>query len=174
MTAHTHHHKRNPSLDPLTGEPGAHPLGVGIGATSGALAGATAGAVVAGPIGAITGAAIGAIAGAYIGKNAEETYDPVVETAHWEETFRSRPYCPPDASFADWEPAYRYGWESTSIHPDLTFEECLPLLRDGWPAASHGSTLTWEQALPATRDAWLRVSPDELEETETKQTTIPS
>jgi len=39
------------NLDPLTDEPGSHPVGTGVGAAGGALAGAAMGAV-AGPIGA--------------------------------------------------------------------------------------------------------------------------
>ena len=37
------------NLDPITGEPGAHPVGTGVGATGGALTGAAIGAV-GGPV----------------------------------------------------------------------------------------------------------------------------
>ncbi len=53
--------------DPITGEPGAHPLGVGVGAVGAGLAGAAIG-MVAGPVGALIGAAIGAVAGGLAGK----------------------------------------------------------------------------------------------------------
>ena len=63
------HHTTDESAhpDPITGEPGAHPLGVGIGAIGAGIAGATIG-LVAGPIGAAIGAAIGAVAGGLAGK----------------------------------------------------------------------------------------------------------
>ncbi len=49
--------------DPITGTPGAHPLGTGAGAASGAVAGAAAGMAVGGPLGGMIGAAVGAVAG---------------------------------------------------------------------------------------------------------------
>ena len=42
--------------DPITDEPGSHPVGTGVGATGGAVAGAAAGAI-GGPIGMAVGAA---------------------------------------------------------------------------------------------------------------------
>ena len=60
--------------DPITGEPGAHPVAVGAGALGGAGAGALVGAF-AGPIGAVIGAAIGAIAGGVVGHEAAVSSD---------------------------------------------------------------------------------------------------
>ncbi len=57
------------SPDPITGEPGAHPVGVGVGALSAGAAGAAIGAV-GGPIGMLIGATIGAIAGGLAGHEA--------------------------------------------------------------------------------------------------------
>src|SRR5450830_618103 len=45
--------------DPITGTPGAHPLGTAAGAASGAVAGAAVGTAVGGPVGAVIGAAVG-------------------------------------------------------------------------------------------------------------------
>ena len=53
--------------DPMTGEPGAHPAAVGIGAIAAGAAGAAAIGAFAGPIGAVIGAAIGAVAGGLAG-----------------------------------------------------------------------------------------------------------
>lgn len=65
--------------DPLSGEIGAHPLGVGLGAIAGGAAiGATAGAL-AGPAGVVAGAAVGAVTGGLYGKAAAEGLDPTVE-----------------------------------------------------------------------------------------------
>jgi phage tail tape-measure protein len=71
------------NLDPITGAPGAHPVGVGLGAAAGGIAaGAAAGTVAAGPVGTVVGAAVGAIAGGLGGKAVAEHFDPtVVETA---------------------------------------------------------------------------------------------
>ena len=61
--------------DPLTGTPGAHPVGTGLGAVSGAAAGASIGAA-AGPLGAALGTVVGAVAGALAGKGAAEAVNP--------------------------------------------------------------------------------------------------
>ena len=53
--------------DPITKEPGSHPVGTGLGASGGGLAGAAIGTAVGGPIGGIVGGAIGAISGGLAG-----------------------------------------------------------------------------------------------------------
>ena len=73
---------RQPSLnrDPITDAPGAHPVGVGIGAAAGGIAaGAAAGTVAAGPVGTVVGAAVGAVVGGLGGKAVAEHFDPTVE-----------------------------------------------------------------------------------------------
>lgn len=70
-------HDSNP--DPITGEPGAHPVGVAGGSTGGALAGAAIGAV-GGPVGAAVGGAIGAVAGGLAGKGVAESVNPTDAT----------------------------------------------------------------------------------------------
>ena len=60
--------------DPITGEPGAHPVGVGVGAVGAGIAGAAIG-MIAGPVGALIGAAIGAVAGGLAGKEVASADD---------------------------------------------------------------------------------------------------
>jgi uncharacterized protein (TIGR02271 family) len=61
--------------DPLSGAPGAHPVGTGVGAAGGAGAGAAIGAM-GGPIGSGVGAAIGGLVGGLAGKGAGEAMNP--------------------------------------------------------------------------------------------------
>lgn len=61
--------------DPITGAPGAHPVGAGLGAAGGAGTGAAIGAM-GGPIGAGVGAVIGGVAGGLVGKEAGEAVNP--------------------------------------------------------------------------------------------------
>ncbi len=68
------------NADPLTGEPGAHPVGVGLGAAGTALVGAAIGAL-AGPLGVIAGTTLGAVAGGLLGKEAAESANPTAEAA---------------------------------------------------------------------------------------------
>ena len=61
---------RDANRDPITNEPGAHPVGTGVGAAlGGAAAGAAAGAF-GGPVGAVVGGVAGAVAGGLAGKAA--------------------------------------------------------------------------------------------------------
>ena len=67
------------NADPITDEPGAHPIETGIGAAiAGAASGLAVGAV-AGPMAAAVGAAAGAIAGGYAGKGIGEFIDPTTD-----------------------------------------------------------------------------------------------
>lgn len=148
----------NENLDPLSGEPGAHPVGTGVGATiGGVIAGAAAGSVV-GPVGTIIGAAIGATLGGLAGKGVAENIDPTREEAHWREFYRSRPYVTPAARFEDYGPAYSYGVHAYGLYPPQRFEDVEAELAHNWDAMRGKSDLSWEQARAATRDAWQRLS----------------
>jgi hypothetical protein len=143
--------------DPLTGAPGAHPVGVGVGAASAGAAGAAIGAAVGGPVGAVVGAAVGGIAGGYAGKGVAENIDPTVEDAYWRETYPTRPYAVAGTSYDEYAPAYRYGWESRSRYAGKSYDEVENDLERGWDQARERSSLAWHQAKDATRDAWHRV-----------------
>jgi len=143
--------------DPLTGTPGAHPVGVGTGAIGGAAAGAGIGSVVGGPVGALVGGSVGAVAGGLAGKEAAEASNPTVEDAYWRANFKSRPYVVVVDTYEVYQPAYRYGWESYANYRGRTFEEAEPELRRVWETTPAATTLSWERARSATRDAWNRV-----------------
>lgn len=142
--------------DPLSGSPGAHPVGVGVGAAGGGAAGAAAGAI-AGPVGAAIGAGIGAVVGGLAGKAVAEEIDPTVETGYWRDNYVKRPYSNDDAAFEEYEPAYRYGWESAAFYPRKKFADVETDLAREWERRKGESTLSWEQAKPAIRDAWDRI-----------------
>ena len=146
--------------DPISGAPGAHPVGTGIGAAGGGAAGAAIGSL-AGPIGAAVGATVGAVAGGLGGKAAAEAIDPTAEDAYWRENYRGRPYADTGLDYArDYAPAYRYGWESVGVreYEGRTFDDVEPNLRRNWDRSRAGSSLTWERAKDAARDAWERVT----------------
>jgi len=144
--------------DPITGAPGAHPIGTGVGAAAGGLAaGALAGSV-AGPVGTVVGAAIGAVAGGLAGKQVAEMVDPTAEVGYWRENFSSRPYVNRDSKFDDYGPAYRHGAESYSRSNGRSFDDAEPELKRDWERVKGNSSLSWENAKHATRDAWQRIS----------------
>jgi hypothetical protein len=145
---------RNP--DPITGAPGAHPIGTGVGAAGAGAAGAAIGAV-AGPIGAAVGAVVGAVAGGLAGKGVAEAVNPTEEDNYWRDNYASRPYVQPGTTYDEYSPAYRYGWESQSRYSGKKFEDVETDLSRDWDRAKGRSRLDWEKAKSAARDAWDRV-----------------
>jgi hypothetical protein len=145
------------NLDPITGAPGAHPVGTGVGAAVGGAAAGAAVGTVAGPVGTAVGAAVGAVVGGLAGKGVAEAIDPTAEAAFWEANYAERPYVIPGSTYADYEPAYRLGWESRTRYVDRHWDDVSPLLKAEWPDRAGQSGLDWDRAEPAARDAWYRL-----------------
>jgi phage tail tape-measure protein len=144
--------------DPISGEPGAHPLGTGIGAVAAGAAAGAAGGAVGGPVGLVAGTVIGAVAGGLGGKAIAESFDPTVEDAYWRENYRDRPYAESSLDYDHYRPAYQYGWEARSLYSDKSWEEIESALEESWARRRGSSSLDWKQARQASRDAWDRVS----------------
>lgn len=148
----------NMNRDPITGAPGAHPLGVGIGAAAGGMAaGAAAGTLAAGPVGTIVGAAVGAIAGGLGGKAIAEHYDPTVEEAHWRKSYETEPYYQKGMNYDDYAPAYRVGAEATGRYSDKSFDEIEDKVSEEYDKERGTSRLAWTGARSASQAAWNRV-----------------
>lgn len=147
----------NANRDPITGAPGAHPVGVGVGAIAGGVATGAAIGTVAGPVGTAIGAAVGAVVGGLAGKSVAEQIDPTREDAYWRDNFKSRPYAS-GASYDDYGPAYAYGVSSYSRYAGRQFDDVESDLSRDWSRAKGTSSLTWDRAKLATRDAFHRVS----------------
>ncbi|MGI4779033.1 MAG: ferritin-like domain-containing protein [Janthinobacterium lividum] len=140
--------------DPVSGTPGVHPVGTGVGSASGALAGAAFGAM-GGPAGALVGMVAGTIVGGMSGNIVAEQVNPTVEDAHWRENHANANYVEPGRSYDDYAPAYELGWSTRAQRPD-TFEAAEPALATEWATRRGTSELEWPQARPATRAAWER------------------
>lgn len=146
--------------DPITGKPGAHPVGVGVGAATLGVAGAVAGSVIPG-VGTIIGAAIGAIAGAigggYAGKGIAEVIDPTAEDAYWRENLSNRPYYNRQYTYEDdYGTAYGLGYAARAEDSNRTFEQAESDLRGKWEKSKGKSRLSWDQARHAVSDSWNR------------------
>jgi hypothetical protein len=163
---HKKSHQTKPSgapdmnRDPISGSPGAHPIGTGTGAAGGAAAGAVIGTAVGGPIGTAVGGVAGAIAGGLAGKGVAEAVNPTAEDAYWRENFSSRPYAAAGTTYDSMQPAYRYGWESRSRSAGKDWKDVEHDLGDGWDKARGSSRMAWEDARAATHDAWDRLDDD--------------
>jgi uncharacterized protein YcfJ len=150
--------RRDANRDPITGEPGSHPVGTGVGAAGGGAAGAAIGAV-GGPVGSVIGAVVGAVAGGLAGKGVAEAIDPTAENAYWEKNYRSQPYYEEGTEYSDYEPAYRTGYQSYVTHgaAGRKFDEVESDLQRSYESAKGKSRLGWDKAKHATRAAWDRV-----------------
>ena len=143
-----------PNRDPITGAPGAHPVGTGLGATGGAIAGAAAGSL-AGPVGTVVGLVAGAVVGGLGGKAAAEGVNPTMEDAYWRENYAREDYVDATRSYDDYAPAYELGW-SGRAQRGSDFDAVEPTLASEWETRRGASGLDWPQARPATRAAWNR------------------
>lgn len=148
---------RSANADPITGEPGAHPLGAGVGAATGGLAAGAAAGAVAGPIGAAAGAVIGGVVGGLAGKGIAEEIDPTVEAAYWRDEYPRRDYYDDEISYDELAPAYQYGWESRARYDDRDWMDVEAELEEEWNALPTSRDLAWERARLASRDAWDRI-----------------
>lgn len=145
------------NLDPISGTPGAHPIGTGLGAIlGGAAAGALTGTA-AGPLGTLVGASLGAIVGGLAGKSVAESVDPTREDDYWREHHVGRPYVEAGTGYDNYGPAYRYGLVAFARFPGSRFEEIEDALARDWASERGQSNLDWARARDATRDAWYRI-----------------
>lgn len=147
---------KNLNLDPITKEPGAHPVGTGLGAGGGALAGAAAGAI-GGPVGAALGAVVGAVAGGLAGHSMAEAVNPTAEDAYWRSAHDDQDYAHSTYTYEDYAPAYRAGWESRAAGHSQ-WEKARDEWSRSWNGQTSGSRLRWDEAEPAAKAAWERAN----------------
>jgi uncharacterized protein (TIGR02284 family) len=145
---------RDLNRDPITDEPGAHPIGTGVGAAGGAVAGAAAGSI-AGPIGTAVGGVVGAVVGGLAGKAAGEAVNPTAEEAFWRDNYSKEPYYEQGRSFDDYGPAYRLGLSGRERYED-PWPSVEPRLASEWDSMRGSSSLNWDRASPASQAAWRR------------------
>ena len=148
--------RHDANRDPLTGEPGSHPVGTGVGAATGGTVGAVLGGAVGGPVGAIIGAAVGGLTGGFAGKGLAESVNPTEEDTFWSDAYKDRPYAQ-GRKYEDLRPAYRYGWESRTRYADRDWHDVESDLQRDWSTRQGGTNLDWNTARPAAYDAWNRV-----------------
>jgi hypothetical protein len=144
--------------DPVTGEPGSHPIGTGVGAASGGVAGAAIGAVVGGPVGAAVGAVVGGIAGAYGGRGVAEAVNPTVEEEYWRENHATRPWADENSTYEHYAPAYRTGYEGVTKYAGRQYHEIEGDLARDYEKNDANPAIPWDRARPAVRAAWDRIA----------------
>jgi uncharacterized protein (TIGR02271 family) len=157
-------HEGDANRDPISHEPGAHPVGTGIGAAGAGATGTVIGGLLGGPVGAVVGAVVGSVVGGLVGKGVAENVNPTQEDDYWRENYTSRPYVEPERSFEDYKPAYQTGYQAFDRYADTekTYEEVEPELQADYETNYAASSLPWEQAKPAARDAFIKLYEERL------------
>lgn len=120
--------KGEPNRDPITGAPGAPPVGTGLGAVVGGLA----------------------------GKGIAERIDPTAEEAYWSQNYTREPYYERGYTYEDYHPGYRTGWEGRARYEGNTFDEVERDLEFDYARNRGRSRLEWEKNRHAARAAWER------------------
>ena len=146
MTTRTKSLDPDDNRDPITDEPGAHPVGAGIGAAVGGAAAGAAAGMAAGPVGTVVGAVAGGVAGGLAGKEIAEQIDPSVEEHHWRNEYPRRDYYDPMIGYDEVGPAFQYGWESRAEYGDRKWDEVEPDLAHEWATRRGTSSLDWGRA----------------------------
>ena len=77
--------------------------------------------------------------------------------AQFRQQYASRPYARADRSYDDYQPAYRYGYDSARQHAGREWNDVEGDLERGWHSARGKSQSTWQEVKDAARDAWDRV-----------------
>ena len=148
--------KTNP--DPITGEPGSHPAGTGVGAASGGVTGAAIGGAVGGPAGAAIGAVVGGVVGAYGGRGVAEAINPTQEEQYWRENHPSQPWANEEGKFEHYAPAYRTGYEGAQKYAGKPYHEIEADLARDYEKNDANLAIPWDRARPAVKAAWDRLS----------------
>jgi len=143
--------------DPITGTPGAHPLGTGAGAASGGVAGAAIGMAVGGPVGSVIGAAVGAVAGGLSGKSAAEAINPTAEEIFWRETYVREPFYSAGKPYEYYAPGFRAGWEGRVRHDGRTFADAEGDLAAEYILTKSEIDPAWSEVRLAAEAAWNRI-----------------
>jgi hypothetical protein len=78
----------------------------------------------------------------------------------WRDNYSSRPYASADRGFDQYEPGYRYGYESASRYRGRNWNDVEPDLRSGWNNYEHrgANKSTWEEIKDSVKDAWDHVT----------------
>ena len=98
-------------------------------------------------------AALGAKGGGAIA----EAVNPTEYTSHFQKNYQSAPYYVSGSEWKDYEPAYKYGYDTYGQYQGRKFEEVESDLERNWEATKANSRLGWMEAKGAVRDGWHHI-----------------
>lgn len=133
-----------------------HNVGSGTGAVAGAVTGAAVGSA-GGPVGAAVGAVVGGVLGSKAGDSIAEAVNPTEYQKHFETEYKNAPYYTSGREWKDYEPAYKYGYETYGQHRGKNFDSVESDLERNWDKTRADSRLEWNEAKQAVRDGWHHI-----------------
>ncbi len=133
-----------------------HSIGEGTGAVAGGVTGAVIGSA-AGPIGTVVGAIAGAALGAKGGGAVAEAINPTAYNSHFENSYRNAPYYKSGSEWTDYQPAYKYGYDTYGEYQGKKFDDVQDSLERNWDSTKGNSRLAWNDAKGAVRDGWHHI-----------------
>jgi hypothetical protein len=133
-----------------------HNIGAGTGAMTGVVAGAAIGSA-AGPVGSAVGAVVGGLVGAKAGDSIAEAINPTDYTDHFRKEYTAAPYYIGGSEWRDYEPAYKYGYDTYGQYRGRKFDDVEAELGQNWDASRANSRLAWNDARQAVRDGWHHI-----------------
>ncbi len=143
--------------DPISGEPGSHPVATGVGAAGAGVIGTVAGVLLGGPVGGMLGAVAGSVVGGYAGKAVGENADPTEEDEYWRSNHPIEDY--DGRSYDEYAPAYRAGFDGYARYGSSgrTFDEAEAEIQRDYEEQP-GDHLAWDKARGASQSAWERAA----------------
>lgn len=133
-----------------------HNVGAGTGAVAGAVTGAAVGAA-GGPVGAVVGAVAGGVIGAKAGDSIAEVINPTEYNTHFQGQYKSADYYKDGREWSDYEPAYKYGYDTYGKYRGRDFDSVENELKQDWAQTKAKSRLEWNEARGAVRDGWHHI-----------------
>jgi uncharacterized protein YcfJ len=153
---HAHGNPHTKEQDPMSDVKKDHSIGAGTGAVAGAVTGAAVGSA-AGPVGTVVGGVVGGVVGAKAGDSIAEAVNPTEYSEHFKNTYRERPYFSKEREWSDYEPAYKYGYDTYGQYRGQRFDDVETDLERNWQQARAKSRLEWNEAKGAVRDGWHHI-----------------
>lgn len=133
-----------------------HSLGAGTGAVAGAVTGAAIGSA-AGPVGSLVGAVAGGIVGSKAGDSIAEAVNPTDYEDHFKTNYTTSSYYKSDRDWNDYQPAYKYGYDTYGTYRGKSFDTVETDLERDWNSRRGNSRLAWAEARGAVKDGWNHI-----------------
>ena len=133
-----------------------HSIGEGAGAVTGAVTGAAVGSA-GGPVGTVVGALAGGVIGAKAGGSIAEAVNPTDYNDHWKNNYQTTSYYNSSRDWNDYEPAYKYGYDTYGQYRGQKFEDVESDLERNWDTTKANSRLAWTEARGAVKDGWHHI-----------------